>query len=325
MKHYMNRKARMVALYVCAQAGFGCGTITPHGETTQNGNNTELSAPLQVERVESAITSMCRLSTVGLPCDPDGAGDATECEGLCWVDDAALVSCRPVAELDMTAIDLNGRICGDVEGRNCGQSCENGQCVDKNARLGTACRPTNNSSTCEGVCTLADGEPTCDTVTVCGNVGISEDGCELTACNFDEFQSGCRVFELDNAVCEASNQPLPVEAGVDELDAAVVDAAATSTELTDSTTSQASDAAAQSSASSAATSADETSALVAPDAAPTGDGGTAIDAGDVLPPIVQDTAVKVVGGACSAARNPSHIAWGWLSVAAALLIVRRRR
>jgi hypothetical protein len=324
MKHYMNRKAWTAVACVWLPATFGCGTTAPRGETTQNGNGAELSTPISVQRVESAITSMCRLSTVGLPCDPDGVGSATECEGLCWIDDAALVSCRPVAELNMTAIDLNGRICGDVEGRNCGQSCENGQCVDKNARLGTACRPTNNSSTCEGVCTLADGEPTCDTVTVCGNVGISEDGCELTACNFDEYQEGCQLFELDNAVCDASNQPAPIEAGVDELDAAVPDAAATSTDVAESSTSPAPDAAASSTSGGMSTDVEETSSFVAADAAPGIDGGDA-DGGDVLPPIMQDTAVKVVGGACSAGRNPGHVAWAWLSLSAALLIVRRRR
>lgn len=288
----------------------------------------EAKAKIEVSQVESAITSTCRLSTIGLPCDPDGSGKATECEGVCWIDDAALIGCLPVAEVNLTITDLNGRICGDSEGRNCARSCENGACVDKNARLGTACRPRNNSSTCEGVCTLVGGEPECDEVTVCGNVGISDDGCTLNACNFDTFENGCRQYDLDNAMCEASKLPPVIEAGVssEPPDAAVARSDAGG--QADAAATQNNDAAAETTEPVSAATSD---APASDTAAPRGDGGQPADAGETTgdagnrPPYVPPSRpTKVVGGACTTA--PGGASTGGLAfVLAALALVTSRR
>lgn len=324
MKYLQVNKLVCVAWLAVGAAACSTGTKTatsgepaepaPHARTTS--------------KVESAIVSTCRLSTVGLPCDPDGNGAATECEGVCWIDDGAFVSCLPVAQLNMVVTDLNGRICGDVEGRDCSQSCENGQCVDKNARLGTACRPRNNSSTCEGVCTLSGGEPFCDEVTVCNDVGLSDDGCTLRACNFDNFEAACQDYALENSVCEASQIPV-IEAGVssEPADAAVsgIDAGNAAGDAavnpSDAAPPSADAAAENTSAPSDATSAPGP----ASDAAASHvDGGPVLDAGGGGPVVFPSPAAKVVGGACSAAPGASSTS-GFALILAALGVAALRR
>lgn len=312
MNPVMNRKVWTLSVISAATASL-LGCSTPSG-ARDVGGETQLDVAAQapeVARVESAITTACRLATVGLPCDPDGAGEATECEGLCWADDSAEVSCRPVAELNMAVVDLNGRICGDGPGNNCGRSCENGACVDKNARLGTACRPNNNSNACEGACTLEGGEPKCDAVTVCASVGISDDGCELRACNFDSFEMACIVYELENPVCEASKIPpvVTIDAGEQSTSTDVVvdagagsvgdagqstsDAAATSTTDTQSRGDSNSDSSNNSDSSSSSGASSDSTA---------GDAGNGQDTDDTgRRPQVANRAVKVVGGACAVA------------------------
>lgn len=306
----------------------GCGV----GTTTETTSRPDRVEPSEVEatKIESPITAQCRLSTVGLPCDPDGSGAATECEGVCWLDDAALVGCLPLASLNLATTDLNGRICGDVEGRNCGRSCENGECVDKNARLGTACRPRNNSTTCEGVCTLVAGEPTCDEVTVCENVEVATDGCSLQACNFETFEPGCQAYSLDNSVCEASQIPPVVDSG----NGPALDASA----ATDAGGSLAFDVAVDAalaplpdSGSTSRTDAETTSGT--PDTSGAGSSSSVLDAGDASSHtgdgghdvVIAPRATKVVGGACSTSRGTKQ---PWFAAVFALVLgatLRRRR
>ncbi len=154
-----------------------------------------------VATLGEAITGACSLQTVGLPCDPDGGGGATECEGVCWIGVDRQPACVAVATLGLTNVDLNGRICGDSAGQDCGRSCENGQCVAKNARLGSACRPNGQSTTCDGLCTLIGGQPQCDPVTACADVNA--DGCALHACGFDDNTTGCQDYPLsDGTTCD---------------------------------------------------------------------------------------------------------------------------
>lgn len=318
---------------VALMSAAGCSTAPKAGETNATRAEVAEVAQPKAEVIESAISSNCRLSTVGLPCDPDGNGAATECEGVCWIDDAALVSCLPVADVNMITTDLNGRICGDVEGRNCGRSCENGECVDKNARLGTACRPNNNSSTCDGVCTLIGGNPACDEVTVCGSVAISDDGCTLRACNFETFEDGCKMFELDNAVCDASQLPPVIEAGAssgpqdaaaprsdagDAGDAAAVtpgtpDAAAQDAAATGET---------QTSSDAARDAATPTDATSAPSSLGAVDGG-----GDASVPVgvYGNRPTKVIGGACTTTPTGSSTSGFGAVLAAVLGLVAARR
>lgn len=334
MKHSTYRPGFGVVRGLCLVVIGGvaaCSTSPGTGETNAANAAPAEAAKASVEVVESAITSGCRLSTIGLPCDPDGSsGAASECEGVCWIDDAALVTCMPVADVNMITTDLNGRICGDVEGRDCSRSCENGNCVDKNARLGTACRPTNNSTSCDGVCTLIGGTPACDAVTVCDDVRIADDGCALRACNFNEYEGNmCQIIELDNAVCEASMLPPVIEAGVssepgdaavpaDGGDAAAVpgetssdevsDAAASEPEPGETTTDGARDAATPTEGTSSASSG-------------------AVDAGgDASVPVgvYANRPTKVIGGACSAAPNGGSTS-GFGAVLAALGVVAFRR
>lgn len=271
----------------------------------------------QLGNVGEKLTSVCRLETVGLPCDPDGDGSATECEGLCWVDDAAEVSCLALAAVNLVETDLNGRICGDELGRDCSRSCENGECVEKNARLGTACRPGPNSTSCDGVCTLADGEPVCDEVSVCDEVAISEDGCVLTACNFESFEQGCTTVELSNPVCEASQVEPDVDASAELPDAGTdSDAGSQPTERSDASV----------------TSADEPTSVVRDAGVTTstttgvgstssGDAGSVVDGGTP-----SRTPVRVVGGACSVV-SPTQSELGGVGLLALLgsLVARRRR
>lgn len=329
MKYLQVNKLASVAWAVVTTGALAATLACSTGSTTVATEAERANAEPKnaTSKVESAIVSNCRLSTVGLPCDPDGNGAASECEGVCWIDDGAFVSCLPVAQVNMIVTDLNGRICGDVEGRDCSQSCENGECVDKNARLGTACRPNNNSSTCEGVCTLSGGEPVCDEITVCSNVGISDDGCTLTACDFESFEAACKDYPLENSVCEASQVPV-IEAGVssEPRDAAVAgdagDAAANSSEapspVLDAATDQTSAPGESKDSGATAAPVDTTVSRV--------DGGSVVDTGDGGAVIVfPSPATKVVGGACSTAPGNSGTSGLALVLAALGLVTLRRR
>jgi hypothetical protein len=340
MNPVMNRNVWTLSVISAATVSL-LGCSTPVGVESGSGEtqrDVAAQAP-DIARVDNAVTTACRLATLGLPCDPDGAGEATECEGLCWADDQAEVSCRPVAELNMAVVDLNGRICGDGPGNNCARSCENGVCVDKNARLGTACRPNTNSNACEGACTLEGGEPKCDTVAVCASVGISDDGCELRACNFDSFELGCITYELENPVCEASKIPpvVVVDAGGssttsdDVRDGGSVtggdagqstgDAAVTSTNDTQSRSDSNSNSSNSDSTSDSSRSRSDESVGDAGDAGDTDDTGRR--------PRVANRAVKVVGGACAVSSAPGSnddVSRGLLASLALLgLAVFRRR
>ncbi len=266
-------------------SAIGCSNAASSAESN------ELQSAARLATVESSLTSACRVETIGLPCDPDGAGNATECEGLCWADDDAAVSCVPVAAANLVETDLNGRICGDEQGRDCSRSCENGEVRRKE------CSPwysvptqAQHDDVRRGV-HVGGGEPVCDEVSVCDEVGISDDGCTLTACNFDAFEEGCVTLELTNPVCEASQDESDVGTGASvdagsatDIDAggstsAVVDAGVITTD--DNSTSRGTGAAATSSASTPTT----TSAV---DAGAIRDGGTPVR-----------TPVRVVGGACN--------------------------
>jgi hypothetical protein len=101
----------------------------------------------------------------------------------------------------MQVNDVTGRICGDATGQDCSRSCVNGQCVNENARLATACRPTAMPNTCDGPCTLIGGNPTCDPVTACANAGLN--ACVLRACGFDDNTTGFEDYPLpDGTTCD---------------------------------------------------------------------------------------------------------------------------
>lgn len=308
-------------LFLLATIGaLGCSVQNEASSRDLRSNGEAHALP---RKVESALTSACRLQTVGLPCDPDGQGSATECEGLCWVDDSAQVSCVPVAAANLIETDLNGRICGDEQGRDCSRSCENGECVAKNARLGTACRPGPNTTTCDGVCTLLGGEPVCDEVDVCDDVEISDDGCSLTACNFESFEQGCTTTELTNPVCEASKAE-PDAASPSPSDASASDAGdAGSVVVTDGGSSSdagrnTSGSAQTSSVADAAANASSNTSQVMSTGAP--DGGTRVDAGTS-----KREPARVVGGACNFAGHvDSNVAAVGL-LALASLVLRRKR
>lgn len=298
----------VLALPVVVVSAFGA--VACSAPATSDSLSEQMGDAVEGSQVGSKLTTACRLETIGLPCDPDGSGAATECEGLCWVNDEAEVSCLLVAAANLVVTDLNGRICGDEQGRDCSRSCENGACVQRNARLGTACRPAVNTTSCDGVCTLVGGEAVCDEVSVCDAVAVADDGCTLTACNFETFEQGCTAIELANPVCEASQAqndagPSAGDGGSSQttLDAAVVppgaeagqgstapDAEVTTTGV--STTSQSA-------------------------------GSSASDAGpaDAGSPI--RTPVRVVGGACGIAAQPGSRLGAWGAFAAGVLVVGR--
>jgi hypothetical protein len=177
-----HRKPLTALLAVSATVFLACTNQAPSGSSDE------------AKVVQSPIISACSQQTLGLPCDPDQNGPATECEGVCWVDTDLHAICATLANMGMAVTDLNGRICGDSLGRDCSQSCENGLCVAKNARLGTACRPTASLSSCDGLCTLISGNPTCDPVTACDSVGVQ--GCTLRACGFSDNTTGCLDYTL---------------------------------------------------------------------------------------------------------------------------------
>jgi hypothetical protein len=107
-------------------------------------------APAIVATAREAIIGGCQTGTYDEPCDPDGAGPQTECEGLCRPDPAASsghMACFSVASLGTTA---DGRLCGDAS--KCTAICVTGTCVQQTAVDGTPCRPNAVSDRCAGAC-----------------------------------------------------------------------------------------------------------------------------------------------------------------------------
>lgn len=298
-----------------------CATATPpSGDSARDREDS-----VQLSQAGSALTTTCRLETVGLPCDPDGAGNATECDGVCWVNAGAEVSCVAVFDIGLQVTDLNGRICGDEQGTDCSRSCENGQCVDKNARLGTACRPAANSTTCDGVCTLRGGEATCDAVDVCEDVGLSPDSCRLTACNFDTFEQGCTTYELRNRVCEASQPDADGGAtdGDASADASIEDASTRDASLNNDASTPLD--ASTSALSSAQTSHQEAgaSSTTRGSAATSTSSRAVLDAGVDAGPKPRVPA-RVVGGACTLKPSTNSGLVGYVALILAGVLLRRR-
>ncbi len=134
------------------------------------------SAAVEARSLEQAVTAPCSDLLIGMPCDPDGAGAKTECEGLCWLDTNAQVVCRAVTDLGMTADSLNGRICGSPDASDCSRSCDSGSCSDRNASVASACRPAAGEHVCAGACTLIGTEVQCQPAAN-GCVDSGRNGC----------------------------------------------------------------------------------------------------------------------------------------------------
>src|SRR5215471_18528024 len=120
--------------------------------TNDRVNGTGVGQGDTVATAREAISGGCQTGTYDSPCDPDGAGPATECQGLCRPDPAGSsgqMECFSVASLGQTA---DGRLCGD--GTKCSNVCVAGACVQQTATDGTACRPNGNgnSNACDGQC-----------------------------------------------------------------------------------------------------------------------------------------------------------------------------
>ncbi|MFO0567792.1 MAG: hypothetical protein U0263_19185 [Polyangiaceae bacterium] len=143
----------------------------------------EKPSPLTEAVTESKeyITGACSELTFGLPCDPDGPlGNATECEGVCWLGFNGNAACVPMADAGLASLD--GRICGTAAGVGnaaCANTCKDGKCQALAAAAGTACRPDAQSNSCAGQCNnLGQCQPLGANVCPFGR-----DNCIFTACN----------------------------------------------------------------------------------------------------------------------------------------------
>src|SRR5262249_13699389 len=75
--------------------------------------------------VSQAITGKCQTSTYQLPCDPDGDGPLTECQGMCSPDVTGKMDCFAIGSLGLS--NLDGRLCGDDT--SCSAYCAGTSCV----------------------------------------------------------------------------------------------------------------------------------------------------------------------------------------------------
>jgi hypothetical protein len=70
--------------------------------------------PEDIGRTRQAIAGGCQTTTYGSPCDPDGVGPLTECQGICRPDPSTpsgQMACFAISAVGIG--NLDGRICGD--------------------------------------------------------------------------------------------------------------------------------------------------------------------------------------------------------------------
>jgi len=167
------------------------------GETGPGGNDGEA-----LGSVSQAITTACNTQTLGLPCDPDGAGGPKlECEGVCGIATTGVVRCTAVP-----AGTLDGVTCGTASGVGdvaCTRYCSGKTCLAAIAPLGTACRPNLNSDPCDGQC---DGTGKCDSLGAAAcTFGRDEQLCKFATCNFSNATQ-CKTQNLTrNTLCSVSD------------------------------------------------------------------------------------------------------------------------
>jgi hypothetical protein len=117
-------------------------------------------APEPVGAASQSVSLGCSDNTFNAPCDPDGFGPLSECEGVCRLDAKGGMACFAVTSLGGTPADLDGRLCGTPSSNDCGylgRLCQSGKCVDPNGigeRLpdGIPCQPNAWSHLCDGAC-----------------------------------------------------------------------------------------------------------------------------------------------------------------------------
>jgi len=177
-------------------------------------------ATVSVANEPSAITTGCMPQTFGLPCDPDGAGALTECQGVCWVYFSQYAPFTPYATcLPATQVAQSNeqKLCGNTSGTACSGAgvgkCVGSSCVpltNPSDSDGHACRPSGDAHVCSGVCssgscTYAGGCPTGRNFMFYGQMLPT---CHYRACDVlaPSVPSGCKNFKLaENTTCSDSN------------------------------------------------------------------------------------------------------------------------
>ena len=151
------------------------------------------------------ITGSCTALTIGMVCDPDGAGTAAqECQGVCQLNSAGAPTCVRLAQPS----SVNGAVCGGT-GSDCSRTCLNGACSNTPAAFPVACRPTApGSHACQGVCAMVQGSRQCVNLAnaapgaLCafGRTGGGS-GCQFQGCN--------RLSALDSSYLHAASPVRP--------------------------------------------------------------------------------------------------------------------
>lgn len=202
----MNWLRGVVVALILSPVAAACSS----GEPAPQAGETE-----HVGVVSQAITTACSFDTIGLPCDPDGpAGAKLECEGVCAIGKDGYALCQAVV-----TGTLNGVVCGANNGIGaaaCKHVCSGRACLVQDAALGTACRPDNNSSPCEGQC---DGAGACTKLATPCTFGRVDQLCKFDTCNFTNAktcvtnnlrsnttcsdQDACSIGKCNSGVCVA--------------------------------------------------------------------------------------------------------------------------
>lgn len=158
-----------------------------------HGGESESAPEEQVAEAAQAITGSCTAALFNAPCDPDGAGALTECEGVCRLGSSDMPICVAVASIGGTSSDLNGRLCGAATANNCGgsgQTCNNGVCADPNGANqpvpnGVACQANaggNPGSLCSGQCNFGVCAAVAAQCTY-GRAAAGASNCMFNTCN----------------------------------------------------------------------------------------------------------------------------------------------
>ena len=131
--------------------------------------------------VHQRVTDICQTTTFQQPCDPDGPGPLTNCQGVCMPDPShpsGKMACFPIEQYGLSNMD--GRLCGDAT--YCSAICAGTQCANMPAPDGTPCRPSTQHDKCAGAC-VAGTCQTLDSQTQCPYGRTGQQTCDFLTCD----------------------------------------------------------------------------------------------------------------------------------------------
>ena len=174
--------------------------------------------------------STCGDATFGAPCDPDGTGPLSTCQGACYVARTGGISCMTLTAIGWDANTLDGRVCGPL-GSECNMVCSSGACNalgdgGLSQSNGQACRAPSTTqvlgNTCSGACENGACLPIADACRY-GRQSAGPGNCSFSACDFSEPHK-CVSYPLladsacnDADFCTGNDRCQPSDAAINPV------------------------------------------------------------------------------------------------------------